>query len=114
METRRWIHHHMSQRQFHFVNAVSVFDDQVASVIILRRGKKKGRRKVAADPMRTPFDMADRIVYVEAERMPHTIAVKERRKHLHGQSSRNKKWILTQRRQNHVADLLRGKTAFKH
>jgi hypothetical protein len=75
------------------VDAVGVFDQQLAAVILIRLRQEERDGEVCADAVRRPRHLPDGVVNVIAERLPPLVSVEERGEDLRRQRRRHEERV---------------------
>ena len=68
MQTTRGIENQMARGQLHMVYAESIFNNQLAAIVLSRRIQEEGGGKIRANPMRSTGYLSNCIVDVIAKR----------------------------------------------
>src|SRR3546814_10654012 len=79
----------MARRKLHSMAVMRIVDHELAAVVVSRRTKEQGRRKIGPHADGRAGERADGVVHMIAEGLPAPIAVEERREYLERQSRGN-------------------------
>ena len=87
------------------MQAVSVFDHQLAAVVFIGISKEERRGEIGTHAMRCSRYLSNRIVDVVSKRLPVLITIEEWRKNFQRQSSRHEQRVAFERGDDRVAEL---------
>src|SRR5215470_15144932 len=95
------------------MHSVGIFDHQFPAVIFIRLREEKRRGKIGANSVSRAGNLPDSVVNVRTKRLAALVTVEQRWKNFRRQCRGNKEWILSERLQDHLADLLRRRAILR-
>src|SRR5690606_40883224 len=99
------IEDNMAGRQLHHMTAISVLDDKLTAIILIRIAEEESARNIGADAMRRAGHTENRIVHMVAIGAAALIAIEAWRQNLERQRGGHEAIIAAQTLKNEVTQL---------